>query len=90
MVESYKPNSHLVLKSSNGLLTPIFSLKVSEVGSNQTKVTFLLYFDKKSALFQVSNFHETEFSKPNLFPNLNSYTFTSCMLGIIGVKLHNW
>ena len=70
MVESYEPNSHLVLKSSNGLLTPTFSLKVSEVGSNQTKVTFLLYFDKKSALFQVSNFHETEFSKPNLIPNL--------------------
>jgi hypothetical protein len=69
MVGTYEPNSHLVLKSTNGLLTPTFSLKVSEVGSNQTKVTFLLYFDKKSALFQVSNFYETEFSKPNLIPN---------------------
>ena len=69
MVESYEPNFHLVLQSTNGLLTPTFSLKVSEVGSNQTKVTFLLYFDKKSALFQVSNFHETKFLKPNLIAN---------------------
>ena len=69
MIESYEPNFNLVLKSTNGLLTPTFSLKVSEVGSNQTKVTFLLYFDKKSALFQVSNFYETEFSKPNIIPN---------------------
>ena len=69
MVENYEPSSHLVLKSTNGLLTPTFLLKVSELASNQTKVTFLLYFDKKSALFQVSNLYKTEFSKPNLIPN---------------------
>merc|ERR1712062_647963 len=47
-VTNYTPNSMLTLKSSNGISNPALTLKVSAAGPNQAKVTFLLYFDKKS------------------------------------------
>ena len=53
-VTNYTPNSMITLKSSNGISRPALTLNVSAAGPNQAKVTFLLYFDNKSMLFQVS------------------------------------
>ena len=68
-VTNYTSNSMVTLKSSNGISSPALTLNVSATGPNHAKVSFLMYFDNKSLLFQVSfNYLQSLSEKFDFFP----------------------